>query len=48
MTMDAPSPVRTQGDARALHSAVRNLLDNAVKQGGKHLELTVQASEGGG
>jgi two-component system OmpR family sensor kinase/two-component system sensor histidine kinase QseC len=48
ITLDAPSPVRLQGDAQALRSAIRNLLDNAVKYGGKHVELTVQATEGSG
>jgi two-component system OmpR family sensor kinase/two-component system sensor histidine kinase QseC len=37
-----------QGDAQALRSAIRNLLDNAVKYGGKRVELTVQALETGG
>lgn len=46
--LDAPSAVRMQGDAQALRSAIRNLLDNAVKYGGKQVELTVQASDSGG
>jgi signal transduction histidine kinase len=40
--------VHLQGDAQALRSAIRNLQDNAVKYGGKHVELTVQPLEGGG
>ena len=48
ITLAAPSPVRLQGDAQALRSAIRNLLDNAAKYGGKHVELTVQACEPGG
>jgi two-component system OmpR family sensor kinase/two-component system sensor histidine kinase QseC len=48
IALDAPSPVRLQGDAQALRSAIRNLLDNAVKYGGKHVELKVQALETGG
>lgn len=48
ITLAAPSPVRMQGDAQALRSAIRNLLDNAVKYGGKHVDLTVEAPEAGG
>ena len=48
ITLDAPSSVPMTGDAQALRSAVRNLLDNAVKYGGTQVDLTVQALEGGG
>ncbi len=43
ITLDAGAPVRTQGDAQGLRSAIRNLLDNAVKYGGRRVDLTVQA-----
>ncbi len=47
ITLAAPAPVPMRGDAQALRSAMRNLLDNAVKYGGRHVELSVQAEAGG-
>ncbi len=40
--------MRIASNALALRSAIRNLLDNAVKHGAKRVELAVQASDGGG
>lgn len=48
MSLDAPSHVPMQGDAQALRSAIRNLLDNAVRYGGQRIALTVQAAAHGG
>jgi two-component system OmpR family sensor kinase/two-component system sensor histidine kinase QseC len=48
ITLDAPSPVPMQGDAQALRSAIRNLLDNAVRYGGQRIALTAQAAAHGG
>ncbi|MFT3953735.1 MAG: ATP-binding protein [Piscinibacter sp.] len=48
ITLDAPAPVRLQGDAQALRSAIRNLLDNAVKYGGHRVELAVHPAAAGG
>lgn len=48
LVLDAPAAVPMRGDAQALRSAMRNLLDNAVKYGGRHIVLDVQAGEGGG
>ncbi|WP_298835688.1 ATP-binding protein [uncultured Piscinibacter sp.] len=48
ITLDATMPVRMRGDPQALRSAIRNLLDNAVKFGGRRVALTVQATEGEG
>lgn len=48
ITLDAPAPVRLSGDAQALRSAIRNLLDNAVKYGGRHVALTVRATGANG
>jgi signal transduction histidine kinase len=36
------------GDAQALRSAMRNMLDNAVKYGGQRVELGVRATGDGG
>ncbi len=47
ITLAAPAPVPMRGDAQALRSAMRNLLDNAVKYGGRHVELSVRAEAGG-
>ena len=47
ITLAAPAPVPMRGDAQALRSAMRNLLDNAVKYGGRHVELSVQAEASG-
>ncbi len=48
ITLDAPSPVTMLGDAPALRSAIRNLLDNAVKYGGRRVALSVHEPDGGG
>lgn len=48
LTFDAPSPVALHGDPQALRSAIRNLLDNAVKYGGRQVRLTVRGSDAGG
>ncbi|MFO1217831.1 MAG: ATP-binding protein [Burkholderiaceae bacterium] len=48
ITLHAPAPVAARGDAPALRSAIRNLLDNAVKYGGTHVDVTVGAPDGGG
>lgn len=48
ITLDAPAPVAMHGDAQALRSAMRNLLDNAVKYGGRRVELGVRATGDGG
>lgn len=42
ITLDAPAPVPMKGDAPALRSAIRNLLDNALKYGGRQVLLSVQ------
>jgi two-component system OmpR family sensor kinase/two-component system sensor histidine kinase QseC len=44
IALDAPAPVPMQGDAQALRSAIRNLLDNAVKYGGRRVEVTLSAT----
>lgn len=48
ITLDAPAPVPAKGDAQALRSAIRNLLDNAVKYGGRQVLLGVQRDGPGG
>ena len=48
LSIDAPVAVPVRGDAQALRSAIRNLLDNAVKYGGRHAQLTVHALPDGG
>ena len=45
ITLDAPAPVPMKGDAQALRSAIRNLLDNAVKYGGRQVLLSVQRGD---
>lgn len=47
IALDAPAPVAVTGDAQALRSALRNLLDNAVKYGGRHVALSVRADGDG-
>jgi two-component system OmpR family sensor kinase/two-component system sensor histidine kinase QseC len=48
IALDAPSAVPLRGDGQALRSALRNLLDNAVKYGARHVELTARGADGGG
>lgn len=48
IVLDAPAPVPMHGDAQALRSAMRNMLDNAVKYGGQRVELGVRATGDGG
>jgi len=43
VSIDAPAPVPVHGDAQALRSAIRNLLDNALKYGGTQVRLAVRA-----
>lgn len=47
ITLDAPAALPLQGDAQALRSALRNLLDNAVKHGGRQVQVLLQAQAGG-
>jgi two-component system OmpR family sensor kinase/two-component system sensor histidine kinase QseC len=46
MTLDAPASLPLRGDPQALRSAVRNLLDNAVKYGGLQVRLGIAREDG--
>ena len=48
LAIDAPAPVPIHGDAQALRSAIGNLLDNAVKYGGRQVMLAVHGDGSGG
>jgi two-component system OmpR family sensor kinase/two-component system sensor histidine kinase QseC len=39
LALTAPGPVPLEGDPQALRSAVRNLVDNAVKYGARHVRV---------
>ncbi|MGY0196217.1 ATP-binding protein [Leptothrix sp. BB-4] len=46
ITCDAATPVPLQGDAQALRSAIRNLLDNAAKYGARQVRVAVLTEAG--
>jgi len=41
LTLDAPEPVNLIGEPQALRSAIRNLIDNAVKYGARTVKVAV-------
>lgn len=44
LTLDAPEPLPLRGDPQALRSAVRNLVDNAVKYGARTVQVAALRS----
>ena len=47
LTLDAPAPLPLTGDPQALRSAVRNLVDNAVKYGSRTVQVGALRDAGG-
>jgi two-component system OmpR family sensor kinase/two-component system sensor histidine kinase QseC len=45
--LDAPATLRMRGDAQALGSLVRNLVDNAIKHGGSGVRIRVSIEQAG-
>ncbi|CAM3785170.1 ATP-binding protein [Roseateles saccharophilus] len=46
LTLDAPAPLPLEGDPQALRSALRNLIDNAVKYGARHVQVAALRAAG--
>ncbi len=46
LSLDAPATLPMQGDAQALRSALRNLLDNAIQHGGRRVTLALGVQDG--
>lgn len=47
LTLTAPDPLPLTGDPQALRGAVRNLIDNAVKYGARHVQVAALRGAGG-
>lgn len=46
LTLDAPEPLPLEGDPQALRSALRNLIDNAVKYGARSVQVAALRAAG--